>query len=237
MHFKDRFQAGRFLAAKLNPYQARKDVVILALPRGGVEVGYEVAVALQAPLDVLVVRKVGLPGFPEMAVGALASGNIENISRETVERFQVSLSELQRVIVEERKELRRQEQFFRDDRPFPSIDNKVVILVDDGLATGHTMKAAIDSLRNHAPKEIVVAIPVGASDTYRLMTEGVNQVVCLLTPTDFVAVGGYYENFRQVDDDEVLMLLQKASENLPEHAQDSSHFAHETEKSTCDLPE
>jgi len=158
MYFTNRSEAGRLLAANLIAYWRRKDVVIIALPRGGVAVGAEVAEALEAPLDVLIVRKVGLPDYPEMAIGAIASGGIELISENAVARFQESL--------------------FRGDRPFPEMTGKVALLVDDGLATGHTMKAAIASIRLHDPREIVVAVPVGVPATCRLLKRSVDQVVC-----------------------------------------------------------
>ena len=212
MQFKDRFHAGRLLAPKLAAYRNLKDVIILALPRGGVAVGYEVAIGLQAPLDVLVVRKVGLPGYSEMAVGALASGGIENIPGNTAQRFQVSAEDLQNVVTKERQELARQEQLFRNGRPFPVVQDQMVILVDDGLATGHTMKAAILAVRNRSPKEIVVAVPVGAEDTCQLLAADVNHLICLFTPSDFIAVGAYYQDFGQIDDDEVIRLLKIAKE-------------------------
>ena len=162
MHFADRFQAGRFLAAQLLDYKDRADVVVLALPRGGVLVGYEVARALRAPLDILVVRKIGMPGCPELAIGALATGDVENISSQAMEHFQFSRENLQKVIDEERKELRRREHRFRNGLPFPEVRDKAVILVDDGLATGHTMGAAVTAVYRHAPKEVIVAVPVGA---------------------------------------------------------------------------
>jgi len=214
MHFRDRAQAGLLLAAKLHAYRARHDVIVFALPRGGVVVGYEVAAALQAPLDVVVVRKVGLPGFSEMAIGALAFGGVESISSEAVKRFRVSPEALQNIVTSERRELGRQELLFRDDMPFPEVRDNVVILVDDGLATGQTMRAAITAVRSHAPREIVVAVPVGAPETCRQLSGSVDHVICLFMPEDFAAVGAFYEDFRQVDDGTVISLLQKANENV-----------------------
>jgi len=178
MYFTNRSEAGRLLAANLIAYWRRKDVVIIALPRGGVAVGAEVAEALEAPLDVLIVRKVGLPDYPEMAIGAIASGGIELISENAVARFQVEADDLQKVIAQEHEEVIRQESLFRGDRPFPEMTGKVALLVDDGLATGHTMKAAIASIRLHDPREIVVAVPVGVPATCRLLKRSVDQVVC-----------------------------------------------------------
>jgi putative phosphoribosyl transferase len=219
MQFKDRFHAGRLLAAQLAAYRDPEDVIILALPRGGVAVGYEVAVELQAPLDVMAVRKVGLPGYSEMAIGALAWGGIENIPSEMASHFHLSTEDLKKVVAEERQELSRQEHLFRNGRPFPALHDKAVILVDDGLATGHTMKAAILAVRNQGPKELVVAIPVGPGDTCQLLARDVNHLVCLFTPTDFISVGAYYRDFRQVPDDEVIRLLKKAGENRRELTQ------------------
>jgi len=210
MHFKDRFQAGRFLAAELLDYKDRADVLVLALPRGGVPVGSEVAHALRAPLDVLVVRKIGVPGFPELAMGALAAGGVENISGSTVAHFRLSPAHLQKVIDDERKELQRREFRFRGNRPFPEVRGKVVILIDDGLATGHTMDAAITAVRRQGPQEVIIAVPVGARETCRLLTGGVNKVICLCTPAHFDAVGAFYLDFHQVTDDEVEALLRKA---------------------------
>jgi putative phosphoribosyl transferase len=214
MYFTDRFQAGRLLAAELSTYRGREDVIVLALPRGGVAVGCEVAAVLGVALDILVVRKVGLPGYRELAIGSVASGGVELISEKAVERFQVVADDLQAVIAQEREEVARQERLFRGDRPFPELADRVAILVDDGLATGHTMKAAVAAVRLRAPREIVVAVPVGAPGTCRLVKRGVNQVICLFAPRDFAAVGIYYNDFRPVGDDEVRQLLVRAGQIL-----------------------
>jgi len=211
MYFTDRFQAGRLLAAKLTAYWCRKDTVIFGLPRGGVAVGAEVAAVLELPLDVLIVRKVGLPDYPEMAIGSIAFGGIELISENAGARFQVDADALQNVITQEREEVARQEKLFRGDRPFPEMTDKIAILVDDGLATGHTMKAAIAAMHRHAPREIVVAVPVGSPGTCRFLKRSVDQVICLSAPSDFAAVGAYYKDFSPVGDDEVRELLAKAN--------------------------
>lgn len=225
MYFTDRFHAGRLLAASLSAYRRRKDIVIFALPRGGVAVGAEVAAVVEAPLDVIIVRKVGLPGYPEMAIGAITSGGVEHISENAVKRFQVESGDLQRVIAQEREEVIRQEKLFRGDRPFPGMTDKVAILVDDGLATGHTMRAAIAAIRLHGPREIVVAVPVGAPSTCRLLKRSVDDVVCLSAPRDFAAVGAYYEDFRPVGDDEVRQLLAGANQALESrHAETAAPF-------------
>jgi putative phosphoribosyl transferase len=216
MQFKDRFQAGRFLAAELLDFKDRADVVVLALPRGGVPVGFEVARALQVPLDVLVVRKIGFPECPELAMGALASGDVQNISSRAMEQFQFSPEKLQKVIDKEREELRRREDRFRNGRPFPEVRDKVVILVDDGLATGQTMGAAVTSVRRHGPKEVIIAVPVGARETCRLLAGDATKVICLSMPAYFDAVGAFYLDFHQMADDEVEALLRKAREGTAE---------------------
>jgi putative phosphoribosyl transferase len=216
MHFKDRFQAGRFLAAELLDYKDRADVVVLALPSGGVPVGYVVAETLRVPLDVLVVRKIGLPGCRELAMGALATDDIENISSQAVEYFQLSRENLQKIIDVEREELLRREKLFRNGQPFPEVQGKVVILIDDGVATGETMGAAITAVSRHGPQKVIVAVPVGAPDTCWLLTERVNKVVCLYQPVHFHAVGAFYADFHHVTDGEVESLLQKAHEGIAE---------------------
>lgn len=217
MRFKDRFQAGQLLAKELTAHKGRDDAVILALPRGGVLVGYEVAKVLRLPLDVLVIRKVGLPDFPEMAIGALASGGLENISTSAVEHFDVSTDDLQRVIAMEREELLRRELCYRGDRPFPELKKKTVILVDDGLATGRTMATAIMSVRRHSPQEIIVAVPVGARQICQRLAREADQVICLYTPAYFDAVGTFYMDFSQVADDDVVTLLSRAAEEQKEN--------------------
>lgn len=214
MRFEDRFQAGRILAAKLSAYRDNAEVVVLALPRGGVLVGYEVARALHAPLDVLVVRKIGLPGYSELAIGALASGDVENISDHAVWQYRVSPGEIEKVVAEEREELHRRERRYRGNSSFPDVRDKVVILVDDGLATGSTMSAAVTAVRQHQPKKIVVAIPVAAQDVCDLFLTRADQVVCAYSPFPFEAVGLWYLDFHQSTDDEIVALLEKARREL-----------------------
>jgi putative phosphoribosyl transferase len=209
MQFKDRSQAGRFLAQQLLDYQKRADVIVLALPSGGVPVGYEVATRLEVSLDVLVVRKIGLPGCRDLAMGALATDNVESISKRAVEHFQFAPENLQKVIDDEREELRRREARFRHGLPFPEVHDKVVILVDDGLATGQTMNAALIAVGHHAPKEVIIAVPVGAPETCLLLSQA-NKVICFYQPPHFHAVGAFYDDFHQVTDEEVGTLLQKA---------------------------
>ena len=209
MEFKDRYHAGRLLAAQLRDYQDRDDVVVLALPRGGVVVGYEVAQALHLPLDVLVVRKIGLPEFPELAIGAISTGGLEHISPEAVRKFQVTPEALRQVVEEEREELHRREHRFRGNAPFPDVRGKTVLLVDDGLATGATMDIAVTAVRQHKPKEIVVAIPVAAAEICDMILDRADRVVCVHTPIILDAVGAWYLDFRQTSDEEVVALLDR----------------------------
>ncbi len=209
MRFKNRFQAGRFLASLLLGYKDRDDVLVLALPRGGVPVGHEVAQALRAPLDVLVVRKIGIPGYPELGIGALAVGGVEAISEEAVRYYGVDVEMLHRTIEEEREELGRRERLYRDDLPFPAVRGKIVILVDDGLATGSTMEAAVESVSGHGAAKVVVAVPVGAADTCLRFRERVDEVVCAHIPVFFSAVGEWYSDFSQTTDEEVERLLRR----------------------------
>lgn len=210
MIFKDRFQAGRLLAAQLLPYQGRQDVLVLALPRGGVAVGYEVARVLQAPLDVLVVRKIGLPQCPELALGAIASGGIEEVPPSIAAAYGISRDRLQAMIQMEREELARREELYRDGLPFPRILGKTVLLVDDGLATGSTMRAALQAVRSRNPAQIVVAVPVGSKEACRKFEEEGETVVCVHVPSDLGAVGNFYADFRQSTDEEVNELLRQA---------------------------
>jgi putative phosphoribosyl transferase len=207
MYFVNRFQAGRFLAAKLPAFADRPDVLVLALPRGGVPVAHEVAAALHVPWDVLVVRKLGLPGSPETAMGALAWGGVEQINSETVAQCGVSAFKVREVIEKERTELKRREQTFRDGLPFPPVRGKTVILVDDGLATGATMQAAIESVRRHDPAWVVSAVPVGASGSCEAIMRKADETVCAHIASHFTAVGDFYRDFRQPADAEIKALL------------------------------
>lgn len=208
--FRDRREAGRRLGAALQSYANRRDVIVLALPRGGVPVGYEVATRLAAPLDVFVVRKLGLPGHEELAMGALASGGLRVLDDELIRIARVSASDLQRVTDAEQAELEAREQRYRGDRPFPDIRGKTAILVDDGLATGATMRAAIAALRLEGPARIVVAVPVGAPEVCEAFHSIADDVVCAATPEPFHAVGLWYDDFSQTTDDEVRELLERA---------------------------
>ena len=218
MYFRDRRDAGRQLARRLTRYADRADVFVLALPRGGVPVGYEVAQALNAPLDVLLVRKLGVPGHEELAMGAVASGGTRVLNRDVVEHLEVPWEVIDRVTAAEVKELRRREQAYRGDRPPPDVMGLTLILVDDGLATGSTMRAAALALRQQAPSKLVVAVPTAARETCHDLRSEVDQVVCGITPEPFYAVGVWYDDFSETSDDEVRELLRSASQ-APQRAQ------------------
>jgi putative phosphoribosyl transferase len=211
MAFRDRTDAGRRLAAKLGRYAGRPDVIVLGLPRGGLPVAYEVARALGAPLDVFVVRKLGTPGREELAMGAIASGGVRVVNEEVVQALGITLEELDEAAAREAEELRRREEAYRDGRPAPDLRDKVVILVDDGLATGSTMRAAVAAVRRLGPARVVVAVPVGAGETCGEFRAIADEMVCLATPEPFFAVGNWYEDFSQTTDDEVRDLLARAA--------------------------
>jgi len=208
--FRNRTDAGRRLARELAEYAGRDDVLVLALPRGGVPVGYEIARALGAPLDVFVVRKLGLPFHEELAMGAIASGGARLISRDVVAMYGVTPDDIERVTREETLELERRERRYRGDRPFPSLSGKTVILVDDGLATGSSMRVAVGALRQEKPARIVVAVPVAAPETCDAFREIADDIVCAATPDPFYAVGMWYDDFSQTTDAEVHDLLERA---------------------------
>jgi predicted phosphoribosyltransferase len=209
--YANRREAGRLLADRLREYAGRDDVVVLGLPRGGIPVAYEVACALHAPLDVFVVRKLGLPGHREYAIGAIASGGTRVLNDEAIWQLHVSPSTVDAVARVEQVELERREREYRGARPPVPIDGRVVILVDDGLATGSTMRAAVLAIRRRFPSQIVVAVPVGARETCRAMDDVADEVVCARMPDPFTAVGLWYENFEQTTDDEVRQLLSTPS--------------------------
>jgi predicted phosphoribosyltransferase len=210
MYFRDRREAGRQLAQRLAAYANRPDVLVFALPRGGVPVAYEVARALHAPLDVFLVRKLGLPGHEELAMGAVASGGVRVLNRDVVERLQLPDELIDAVTRRELQELERRERAYRGDRPFPDVQGKTIILVDDGLATGSTMRAAAEALRQQGPARLVIAVPAGSPETCNDFREEVDEVVCAITPDPFYAVGLWYQDFSQTTDDEVRELLSAA---------------------------
>ena len=216
--FRDRRDAGRVLAGMLGQYGDRNDVVVLALPRGGVPVAYEVATALAAPLDVFVVRKLGVPGHEEVAMGAIASGGVVVLNDDVIRGLGISPETLQGVAEREGRELLRRERAYRDGRQFADLAAKTVILVDDGLATGASMRAAIKALREHRPARIVVAVPAAPAPTCQELADLVDDVVCATTPSPFIAVGESYWDFTQTTDDEVRDLLRAATANASRHA-------------------
>jgi predicted phosphoribosyltransferase len=214
MLFTDRVEAGRFLASKLRKYTDHPEVLVLALPRGGVPVAFEVARALRAPLDVFLVRKLGVPGHPELAMGAIASGGVRVLNDDVVGALGISRDVIEAVAAVEEQELERRERIYRGGRPPPDVRGRTVILVDDGLATGSTMRAAVAALRQHGPDRIVVAVPVGAPDTCEEFRSEADDVVCARTPEPFYAVGLWYGDFSQTTDEEVHDLLDRAAEEL-----------------------
>jgi putative phosphoribosyl transferase len=210
--FADRRTAGRALATALVAYAHRNDVVVLALPRGGVPVAFEVSRALDAPFDVFVVRKLGAPGHPELAMGAIASGGVRVLNDHVVAWYRPSADEIERVTAFERQELERRERAYRGDRPLIPIAGRIAVLVDDGLATGASMRAAVQAAQSLRPARVVVAVPVGAPDSCRAIADVADEVVCLMQPEAFDAVGLWYEDFSQTTDEEVRALI---AESLP----------------------
>jgi predicted phosphoribosyltransferase len=207
--FRDRADAGRALARLLGRFAGRADVLVLALPRGGVPVAFEVAEALRAPLDVLVVRKLGVPGHEEYAMGALAAG-VRVLDEALVRRLGLSAQAVEAVVDAQQRELERRERLYRGDAPAPGLAGRTVLVVDDGLATGATMRAAVRALRARAPARLVVAVPVGAADSCAALRGEADEVACAATPEPFHAVGIWYEDFGQTGDDEVRALLARA---------------------------
>jgi predicted phosphoribosyltransferase len=205
--FADRREAGAELAKRLGQFNGRRDVVVLALPRGGVPVAYEVARALGAPLDVFLVRKLGLPGYRELAMGAIASGGVRVLNTDVVEWYKIPSTVIDQVAREEQAELERREREYRDGRKPPELRDRTVLLVDDGLATGSTMKAAVQAVRAYQPARIVVAVPVGSPDTCREFSDVADEIVCARAPEQFSAVGQWYRDFSQTTDEEVRELL------------------------------
>jgi predicted phosphoribosyltransferase len=213
--YQDRSEAGRLLATKLTAYAHRQDVLVLALPRGGVPVAYEVAKALHAPLDVFVVRKLGVPGHEELAMGAIATGDVCVLNEQVVHMLHISDSVIDAVAAEERRELERREHLYRDNRPPPDVHDCIVILVDDGLATGATMRAAVAALRQQHPARMVVAVPVAAPSTCEEFSTEVDEIICAQTPIPFFGVGYWYVDFSQTTDKEVYDLLARSEQERP----------------------
>jgi predicted phosphoribosyltransferase len=216
--YRDRAEAGRVLASMLTMYTNRRHVLVLALPRGGVPVAYEVARALHVPLDVFLVRKLGVPGHEELAMGAIAMGGIRVINEDVVRSLHIPPHIIDAVAFREERELERRERLYRDNRPLPVVRNQTIILIDDGLATGATMRAAVHALRVQDPAKLVVAVPVAAYATYCQFCSEVDEIVCAQTPEIFYGVGWWYEDFSQTSDQEVRELLSLS-------ARDNSSFA------------
>jgi predicted phosphoribosyltransferase len=205
--FRDRAEAGDLLAARLSGLADRDDVIVLALPRGGVPVGYEVANALRVAFDVFVVRKLGVPGHEELAMGAIASGGVRLVNHDVVDPLGIPPAVLDQAARREQVELERRERLYRGSRPLTPLANKTVVLVDDGLATGSTMRAAVTAVRQQQPARIIVAVPVGAPPTCRELAAEADEVVCLRSPEPFVAVGLWYHDFTPTSDHEVRAML------------------------------
>ncbi len=210
--FQDRQDAGRRLAAELDDYAGRPGVIVLGLPRGGIPVGFEVAVALDAPFDAFLVRKLGVPGHEELAMGAIAGGDTRVLNEDVVQALRIDEQTLAEAAAREKRELERRERLYRRGAPPPEVRGRTVILVDDGLATGATMRAAIAALRDRDPEGIVVAVPIAASQTCAEIKPEVDEMVCALTPEPFGAVGAWYERFESPTDKEIVELLDRARE-------------------------
>jgi putative phosphoribosyl transferase len=211
MKFLDRADAGRLLAKHLARFAGRADVIVLALPRGGVPVGYEVARSLGVPLDVFIVRKLGAPGQRELAMGAIASGGTRVLNPDVIAALGANaMAAVERVTALEMEELRAQEKHYRGESAFPNLEGQTVILVDDGLATGATMRAAAEAIRSRRPAALIVAVPVAAESSCRELEREADEVICAFTPQDFFGVGQFYENFRQTSDEEVIRCLEAA---------------------------
>lgn len=216
--FRNRLQAGELLASHLSKYAQRKDAIVLALPRGGVPVGYAIAEALQIPLDVLIVRKLGMPGHEEFAVGAIAAGGKCFLQTDTISAFGIPSALIEQLKERELREIERREQLYRSGRPALQLRDHVVILVDDGLATGSTMQIAIQAARQEAPTQLIVAIPVSSQEGIAGLQNLVEKIVCISAPDSFQAVGQWYEDFRQTIDEEVIELLERARKHHHAHA-------------------
>jgi putative phosphoribosyl transferase len=216
--FRDRADAGRLLATRLSAYANRQDVLVLGLPRGGVPAAYEAAQALHTPLDVFVVRKLGVPGQEELAMGAVATGGVVLLNPEVVRYLEIGDTELRAVIESEQREVDRRNRLYRGDRPPPALKGRTVILVDDGLATGASMRAACEAVRHLGPARLVVAVPVAPAEACAELRAVADEVVCALTPEPFYGVGMWYEDFTQTSDAQVRDLMARAAEPAPMEA-------------------
>lgn len=211
IRFTNRQQAGELLAAKLTAYTNRPDVLVLALPRGGVPVGFALARALHVPLDIFLVRKLGVPGQEELAMGAIASGEVRVLNEDVVQALAIPAVLIERVAAREQREIERREQSYRNGRPAPALAGRTIILVDDGLATGATMRAAAVAVRHQQPAWVVIAVPTAAPETCAALQDEADEVICAMTPEPFYAVGLWYADFQQVTDTEVRDLLAQAA--------------------------
>jgi putative phosphoribosyl transferase len=212
--FRDRRDAGKKLAQELLHYANRSDVIVLALPRGGVPVAYEVALALNAPLDIFIVRKLGLPSQEELAIGAIASGGIRVLNEDIIRALHISEETINHVAQHELQELQRREHLYRGAYPAPEVHDRIVILIDDGLATGASMRAAVAGLRTQNPKRIVVAVPTAAPETCEAFENEVDEIICAITPHPFLGVGRWYEDFSQTTDEGVRLFLEDVQRQL-----------------------
>ena len=214
MIFADRSEAGRSLAFRLDKYAGRDDVIVLGVPRGGLPVAFQIAQTLHVPLDVFLIRKLGVPGHEELAFGAIASGGVRVLERHTVSELGITAAQIETVAAREQKELQRQEQLYRVGSPAPPLDGKIVILADDGIATGASILAGVRALRQLHPAKIVVAAPVAPATTCKRLAEEVDELICVANPEPFYAVGRFYDDFSQVADAEVIELLARNREAL-----------------------
>jgi putative phosphoribosyl transferase len=230
MIFVDRVDAGLKLAKKLDAYARQNDVLVLAIPRGGVPVAFQVACELSAPLDVFVVRKLGVPSREELAFGAIATGGIRILDEQIVESMGISDMQIERITAKEKDELDRRERVYRGNRPFPNLENKTVILVDDGIATGASTRAAISALRQLKPARIVLAVPVAPAATCESLQREVDDLICVFMPQFFFSIGQFYDDFSQVSDQEVMNLLQfsanQRAQEIPANRQYISKGVH-----------
>jgi len=213
--FRDRTEAGRMLAAQLRGYAHRPDVIVLALPRGGVPVGYEIAKALNVPLDVFIVRKLGVPGYEELAMGAIATGGVRVLNEDVVTSLRVRDEVIDMVATAEQQELERRERLYRGDRPPPDVRGRLVILVDDGIATGATIRAAVAALYQQQPTRLIVAVPIAAPETCEELSAEVDELVCVMTPEPFYAISLWYEDFSPTTDEEVREYLERSAREQP----------------------
>ena len=213
--FQNRREAGKILAKRLLKYADRSDVIILALPRGGIPIAYEIALAMKAPLDVVIVRKLGLPGREELAIGAIASGGVQIMNQDIVQMLGIDAATISSVLEQELQELERREENYRGSRPAPELRDRTVIVVDDGLATGASMRAAVMGLRAQSPAQIVVAVPAAAPQAIELLEPEVDEMICMISPDPFEGVGKWYKDFAQMTDEEVRSLVEDADRRLP----------------------